>query len=478
MLSQRTKIVATLGPASRDPEVLRQAIAAGLSVARLNFSHGTYEEHAATVRLLRDLAQERNAPITLLQDLQGPKIRVGVLPAPLTLVPGESLSLMPIAAWTGAPGTVPVDYPDLASEAQPGNRVLLDDGLLELRVVAIAGVETRCEVVRGGLLKSRKGVNFPDLDLRLPSMTTKDHEDLAFGLAQGVDWISLSFVRKAEDIVQLKQAIAAQGYNTPVIAKIEKPQALACLKEIVAVADGIMVARGDLGVELRPEKVPLAQKAIVQECNRHSIPVIVATQMLESMIEQPRPTRAEASDVANAILDGADAVMLSGEFAVGKYPVQAIEMMACIAREVEAVYRPENLPPDVLDETHAIGEAIHTIADVLPLRCIVVSTRTGYSARLVSSERLPLPVYALTCEAATYFRTNLLWGVVPILMESGCERDFETFVAAAEATLQHRGQLAPGDRLLVVGGIPMNQGVNTNFLKIHRVGGGSAHGVF
>ncbi|NJK61042.1 MAG: pyruvate kinase [Oscillatoriales cyanobacterium SM2_1_8] len=471
MLFQRTKIVATLGPASRDPEILRQAIAAGLSVARLNFSHGTYAEHAATVRLLRELAQEMNTPIALLQDLQGPKVRVGMLPEPQKLIPGAPLVLMPITAWTGAPNTVPMDYPDLASEAQPGNRVLLDDGLLELRVTAIAGDETHCEVVRGGLLKSRKGVNLPDLDLRLPSMTEKDKEDLAFGLAQGVDWVSLSFVRKAEDIVQLKQMIAAHGYHTPAIAKIEKPQALACLPEIVAVADGIMVARGDLGVELNPEKVPLAQKTIVRECNRQGIPVIVATQMLESMIEQPRPTRAEASDVANAILDGADAVMLSGEFAVGKYPVQAIEMMARIAREVEAVYQPENLPPDVLDETHAIGEAIHTIADVLPLRCIVVSTRTGYSARLVSSERLPLPVYALTCEPATYFRTNLLWGIVPILMESGCERDFETFVTAAEQTLRQRGQAQPGDRLLVVGGIPMNQGANTNFLKIHRVGG-------
>ncbi|MCS6815659.1 MAG: pyruvate kinase, partial [Cyanobacteria bacterium] len=376
MLPQRTKIVATIGPASNKPETIEELIKAGLSVARLNFSHGSYDDHAQIVASFRRISQALDVPIALLQDLQGPKIRVGVLPDPIPLAIRETVELIPLPEWRQEPNTIPIDYPLLAKEAQAGNRVLLDDGLMELVVLATKDSATVCEVVRGGMLRSRKSVNLPDIDLSLPSMTPKDLQDLEFGLAQGVDWVSLSFVRKAEDIAALKQRIKDLGYDVPVIAKIEKPQAMHHLDEIIHIADGIMVARGDLGVELSPEKVPLAQKEIIKKCNRHAIPVITATQMLESMIENARPTRAEASDVANAILDGTDAIMLSGESAVGKYPVQAVEMMVKIAREIEAVYHPVNDPPETNDAPHAISEAIHTIEEILSLRAIVLCSIT------------------------------------------------------------------------------------------------------
>jgi pyruvate kinase len=466
MLPQRTKIVATIGPASNNPDTIRGLIMAGLSVARLNFSHGSYSDHAHTVATFRQIAQELDAPIALLQDLQGPKIRVGTLPEPISLTVGEQVEFLPVSQWQNAPHTIPIDYPLLAQEAQAGNRVLLDDGLLELVVLGTRDESTICEVVRGGILKSRKGVNLPDIDLSLPSMTAKDFADLEFGLSQGVDWISLSFVRKAKDIEALKQTIADRGYSVPVIAKIEKPQALAHLDEIIAIADGIMVARGDLGVELSPEKVPLAQKQIIKKCNRHGIPVITATQMLESMIENARPTRAEASDVANAILDGTDAVMLSGESAVGKYPIQAVEMMVKIAREVEAVFHPVNQPPETNDVTHAISEAIHTIEEILSPKAIVVFST--YSARLVSAERLRTPVYGVTTDRSVFYRLNLLWGVTPLLIPGADSIDH--FLRAVEQKLCDRGVACAGDQVLIVGGSSLLSSQDTNFIKIHNLG--------
>lgn len=468
MLAQRTKIVATIGPASNSPEVIRALIKAGLSVARLNFSHGSYSDHAHTVATFRQISQELDAPIALLQDLQGPKIRAGNLPAPITLEVGQQLELLPIAEWQNAPHTIPIDYPLLAQEARSGNRVLLDDGLLELVVLETRGTATICEVVRGGILKSRKGVNLPDIDLSLPSMTAKDFEDLEFGLSQGVDWVSLSFVRKARDIEALKQTIRDRGYDVPVIAKIEKPQALEHLDEIIAIADGIMVARGDLGVELSPEKVPLAQKEIIKKCNRHGIPVITATQMLESMIENARPTRAEASDVANAILDGTDAIMLSGESAVGKHPIEAVEMMVKIAREIEAVFHPVNDPPETNDAPHAISEAIHTIEEILPLKGIILFSMNGNSARLVAAERLRTPIYVVTAHKSIFYRLNLLWGVTPLwVTEAG---HVETFIKTVETMLCDRGVACDGDRVLIVGGSPLLESPNTNFIKIHTLG--------
>ncbi len=466
----RTKIVATIGPASHSVDVMRAMFKAGMAVARLNFSHGSYDDHAQTVTRLRQISAELERPLTLLQDLQGPKVRVGNLATgSISLVEGHQLDLLPIADFTGQADAVPIDYPHLAAEAEVGAQVLLDDGLLELTIEAIAPPAVRCKIVRGGLLKSRKGVNVPSLSLQLPSMTDKDKRDLEFGLSQGVDWVALSFVRRPEDIRALKQLLADWGASDmPVIAKIEKPQAIAQIDAILDECDGVMVARGDLGVEISPEKVPILQKQLIRACNRRSIPVITATQMLESMISNPRPTRAEASDVANAILDGTDAVMLSGESAVGQYPVQAVEMLARIATEVEQTFDFENLPPSQTDDTHAISEAITTIDHILDLRCIAAFTTTGYTARLVAAERLHTPIVAFTPDQRVYHRLNLTWGVTPLHISSSVA-SVEDLVYHIEHTLTHMGMAQTGDRILILGGSPVQVARGTNFLKIHRI---------
>lgn len=465
----RTKIVATLGPASNTPEVIEKLVQAGMNVARLNFSHGSYEDHARTVSLLRTISEKMDTPITILQDLQGPKIRVGLLPkGSIDLIEGEKITLVPIAEYQEQLDAVPIDYPDLAADAKLGEQVLLDDGLLELQIKEISGNSVVCEVIKGGILKNRKGVNFPNLNLRLPSLTEKDRQDLDFGISQGVDWISLSFVRKAEDVCSLKELLAAKGADIPVIAKIEKPQAVSNIEEIVNECDGLMVARGDLGVEMSPEKVPLLQKRIIRMCNRKGIPVITATQMLDSMINNPRPTRAEASDVANAIMDGTDAVMLSGESAVGSYPVAAVEMMARIAYEVEKDLRFENNPAAKSDETHALSEALNSIDNTLPLRWIVAFTSTGYTALIASAERPKAPVIALTHNIKVYHRLNLVWGVTPLFLDYKVET-FEKALLQAESLLVERKLAAVGDRILIMGGVPMQCPGGTNFLKIHTI---------
>lgn len=467
-LLHRTKIVATLGPASNSYDAIANLVKAGMSVARLNFSHGSYDDHAHTVSLLRSISEELDTPITILQDLQGPKIRVGQLPGAISLQAGESVTLVPMSENNNQPDTIPIDYPYLAEEAHPGAQVLLDDGLLELKVEEISHQSVRCQVIKGGMLKSRKGVNLPSLNLRLPSLTEKDIKDLEFGISQGIDWVSLSFVRSAEDIYALKQLLAAKGADVPVIAKIEKPQAIANLQAIINECDGLMVARGDLGVEMSPEKVPMLQKQIIRLCNQKGIPVITATQMLESMIQNPRPTRAEANDVANAIIDGTDAVMLSGESAVGAYPVQAVEMMARIAQEVEKDLQFVNHPPMDSDETHALSEALNAIDKIVDLRCIVAFTSSGYTARLASAERPKAPVIALTDNIQVYHRLNLVWGVKPLLLDFQVEL-FEDLVKQAETNLVQRNLAAPGDRILIVGGIPTQKSGGTNFLKIHTI---------
>jgi pyruvate kinase len=466
----RTKIVATIGPASSSPEILKQMVSAGMNVARLNFSHGSYEDHARMVALLRAVSMELDTPITLLQDLQGPKIRVGQLPdAGINLVEGEILKLVPADRPSDDSHTVSIDYPHLADDATPGTQVLLDDGLLELIVEAVEGDTVICKVVEGGILKSRKGVNLPSLNLRLPSMTEKDKKDLDFGLSQGIDWVSLSFVRKAEDVRVLKQLLIDKGHSdVPVIAKIEKPQAIANLEEIISEVNGLMVARGDLGVEMSPERVPLLQKQIIRLCNFQSKPVITATQMLDSMIRNPRPTRAEASDVANAILDGTDAVMLSGESAVGDYPIKAVEMLAKIAHDVEQELNFVNNPPFESDETHALSEALTAIDGVLALRCIVTFTSTGYTSILASKERPSVPVVALTLNEKVYHRLNLVWGVIPLLIDRPVTT-FEELIAQAEAILRERELAKSGDRVLIMAGIPTENPRGTNFIKIHRL---------
>jgi pyruvate kinase len=466
---RRTKIVATLGPASASPERIRELIRAGMDVARINFSHGTYADHARTLEVLRRASEELDTPVTILQDLQGPKIRVGEMPGgAIRLEPGATVTLVPVAAYDGRPGAIPLDYPHLASEARPGLPVLLADGAFALEMTGVDGPGVACRVVAGGDLKSRKGVNVPGLPLRLPSLTAKDEQDLAFGLAQGVDWISLSFVRSAADVRALKDRLKAQGAGQPVVAKIEKPQAVDHLEEIVAEAGGVMVARGDLGVEMNPEQVPMIQKRIIELCNRAGRPVITATQMLESMITEPRPTRAEASDVANAIIDGTDAVMLSGETAVGAHPVEAVAMMARIAREVEPRIEFRNYPPAERTETHAISEAVNVMEKILAPRCIVLLTSSGHTAALVAAERPRAPVVAVTRHPAVYHALNLLWGVKPIL-EERTETTFDGLLRLAEESLRRRGLVASGDRILVLGGVPADRPRGTNFIQVHTV---------
>lgn len=472
-LLHRTKIVATIGPASNSRDTILAMAKAGMSVARLNFSHGSYADHTHMIQLLRGVSQELNMPITLLQDLQGPKIRVGQLPdGVMELVEGDRLTLVPIGEETGHPNCVGIDYPYLAEDAQPGMQVLLDDGMLELKIETVEPPQVICRVLQGGPLKSRKGVNLPDLSLRLPSMTEKDREDLHFGVSQGVDWVSLSFVRRGADILALKDLLRSAGApETPVIAKIEKPQAIANLDDILAATDGVMVARGDLGVEMKAEKVPLLQKRIIRACNLRSIPVITATQMLDSMIEHARPTRAEASDVANAIIDGTDAVMLSGESAVGKFPVQAVQMLSRIAIDVEPEISFENHPPTKNNVTHALSESLNVIDRVLDLRCIVTYTESGYSAMIAAGERPRVPVIAFTPDRDVYHRLNLVWGTKPVLI-SEPSITFEEMTKLAETCLMRNGWASPGDQVLVMGGIPSNQPQGTNFLKIQTIGQG------
>jgi pyruvate kinase len=467
---RRTKIVATLGPVSSSPDVIRQLIRAGMDVARLNFSHGSHEEHARQIATLRALSQELDTPVTILQDLQGPKIRVGQLPGgAITLTPGDIISLIPEAKFAGREATVPLDYPHVAKNAAPGMRILLDDGLLELEVAEVVGDELRCRILEGGLLKSRKGVNFPDLVLPLPALTDQDVRDVEFGLAHGVDWISLSFVRSAADVRTLKELLTKKGVAKPIIAKIEKPQAIDNLDEILREVSGVMVARGDLGVEVSPEKVPMLQKRIIEKCNRLGLPVITATQMLESMIREARPTRAEASDVANAIIDGTDAVMLSGESAIGAYPVRAVEMMARIATEVEAAIDFKAYPANEPSVSHALSEGATVVARVIDLRAIVVMTTSGHTARLVAAERSRTAVFALTTDVDVYHSLNLHWGIKPLVV-ADAPQSFEALVDQAEAALRARKLVMAGDKILVIGGVPPGQHRGSNFMKVHLIG--------
>jgi len=466
---RRTKIVATIGPASSSPEMIKALILAGMDVARLNFSHGNYTDHAKVIHAIRAISEELGKPITLLQDLQGPKIRVGQLAGgEIELVNGDLVSLVPEAEYHGQSSMVPLDYPHAAEEARPGTCILLADGLFQLEVEEIKGNVLICRIIDGGILKNRKGVNFPDLKLKLPSMTEKDKQDLEFGLKNGVDWISLSFVRCAEDVRDLKKFIHDRGYSKPVIAKIEKPQAVENLEEILDEVHGIMVARGDLGVEMFPEKVPMIQKHIIEQCNRRGLPVITATQMLESMIHEPRPTRAEANDVANAIIDGTDCTMLSGESAVGEFPVKSVEMMDRIAREVESTIEFKTYPPLGHAEIVALSEAANRIEKVIGLACIAVLTTSGRSARYVAAERPKAPIYALTTSLVVYHGLNLIWGIKPIYVNETAE-SFDSLVNLTVVTLKRHKLIAPGDKILVMGGIPSNLPGGTNFVKIHTV---------
>lgn len=474
-MTRKAKIVCTIGPSSSSEAVLRDLVRSGMDVARLNFSHGTHDEHARRIERLRRVAEREGRSLGILQDLSGPKIRTGRLKyrTPVALKAGSELTITP----RDVPGTASViatTFPELAREVEPGSRILLADGLIELRVLAIRGDDLECEVINGGLLGEHKGINLPGALVRVPATTEKDQQDLEFGLKHGVDLVAVSFVRTAEDVREAKRLIAARHALVPVIAKLEKPQAVEHLEEILDVADGVMVARGDLGVEVAPEKVPIIQKHVIRRAAEWRKPVITATQMLESMIENPRPTRAEASDVANAVFDGTDALMLSAETAAGKYPREAVAIMSRIVVEAE-----DNMQTEVprrrrdglqLSISETICESVAHAAQDLDMRAIAVFTETGTTARLISKYRPQARIYAFSAVPEVRNRMNLLWGVRPLSCKHAPTSD--DMVRVAETTLLEGKAVEPGDVIAVVAGTSQSSG-STNFMRLHRIGADS-----
>src|ERR1051326_6755230 len=471
--TRRAKIVCTIGPSTNTEASLRELMRAGMDVARLNFSHGTHEEHARVIERLRKAAKAEDRTVCILQDLQGPKIRTGRLRdrRAVLLKTGSRITITP-RNILGTPTMISTSFQTLGEEVQPGSRILLSDGLIELKATAVRGGEVECEVVNGGELREHQGINLPGTPLRVPALTDKDRLDLEFGIHHGVDMVALSFVRTADDLREAKRLIGNRSDDLPVIAKLEKPQAIEHLDEIFEVADGVMVARGDLGVELPPEQVPIIQKHIIRRAAEKRKPVITATQMLESMIDHPRPTRAEASDVANAIFDGTDAVMLSAETASGKYPMQAVAMMGRIIVEAEShihdngqVRRRREHQALTISET--ICESVAHAAEELDMRAIAVYTETGTTARLVSKYRANSPVYAFAHRDNVCNRLNLYWGVHPI----GCERvrTAEQMLRNAESILTAKGRLARGDVMAIISGTRGASG-STNLMRLHVAG--------
>ena len=463
----RTKIVCTLGPATSTAEAIDSLIESGLDVARINFSHGTHEQHARTIGIVRDLATKRGRPIAILGDLQGPRIRIGDLDAPREVEPGSDVIFCP-EEEAGA-DDMPVTYEALATDVHVGDRILVDDGLIELVVLEVRAPRVTARVVHGGQVRSHKGINLPGVNVSAPSITEKDRADAAFAVEQRLDYLALSFVRRAADIAELRALVPK---SVLIVAKIEKDSALENIESILRASDGVMVARGDLGVELPFEEVPIAQKKIIRLANIIGRPVITATQMLESMIEHPRPTRAEASDVANAIIDGTDAVMLSAETAAGAYPRLAVQAMRRIIGEIEQHpfkrAREGYVGPEITATTEeTIAAATDTAQRMLGAPIIIVFTKSGFSARIVSAHRPQVPILALTDEARTYSQLALVWGVIPALVPH-CET-YEAMVARARQVVLSRGLAKEGDRVLVTAGVPFDVPGTTNVLRVERV---------
>ena len=476
-LMRRAKIICTLGPKSVEPDVLRAMAHAGMDVARLNFSHGDHDSHARAIATIRKVAEELGRPIGILQDLSGPKIRTGRLEnqQPVLLRPGTRIVLS-AAAGVGNAECVRTTV-DLSGEVKFGEPLLLADGMLELGVEEVRGRDIVCRVVSGGLLGENQGINVPNSKLSIPAVTPKDLTDLEFGLEQGVDFVALSFVREARDLHELRAHIATwanahegRGMDTLIVAKLEKPQAMEHLDEILNACEGVMVARGDLGVEVPPEKVPALQKTIISHARRRRCPVITATQMLESMTTHPRPTRAEASDVANAVLDGTDAVMLSGETAVGQFPVEAVAMMSRIIAEAESIPHSQALRLDTaeLSIPETIAESVAHVAQELRMAAIAVFTNSGSTARMVSSYRPPCPVYGLAPDARTRSRMTLYWGVTPVSSPEILTTD--EMLGLAERRMLDLKLVRPGDIMAIVAGSPFGVPGQTNLLKILRAG--------
>ena len=469
---RRAKIVCTLGPASHSARMIDRLMRAGMDVARLNFSHGTYDEHAAAVKLIRAASARYQKPIAILADLPGPKIRTGALEG------GQSVLLragqrFTISAESRAGNTegVSVTYTRLPAEVRRGDRILLADGLIELRVESSAGKRILCRVISGGMLGEQKGVNLPGVRLRIPALTAQDRRHLAFALSLGVNYIGVSFVRRAQDVLDAKAAVARAGHKTPIIAKLEKPEAIDNLESILQVTDGVMVARGDLGVEMSPERVPVVQKLVIARAREALLPVITATQMLESMTEHPRPTRAEASDVANAVFDGSDALMLSAETAAGRYPVESVEMMDRIIREAESHITRFSRPHRGARATvpDAVADLICHASEELNMKVIAVFTESGSTARLISKHRPRPPIIAFSLNQETRRKISLYWGVQPrtcVLV-----RDVEDMAAHAERRLLEERLVRRGDIVGIVAGTPFGIGGTTNLVKFHVVGG-------
>lgn len=490
---RRTKIVCTLGPATSTEERIEALMRAGMDVARINFSHGVQEQHAATIARVRSVAARLNRPVAILQDLQGPKIRTGSLEggAPVFLTDGHRfvITTRPV---TGNGKMVSTTYADLPKDVKRGDTILLSDGAIELRVTGVVKQDVICEVIHGGSLAEHQGINLPGVAVSAPALTDKDRSDLVFGVEQGVDYIALSFVRRPDDVTEAKDLVEetlrklpepcapsprelhpsayAAERTIPVIAKLEKPEAITALDDILRVADGVMVARGDLGVELPLEQVPMIQKDVIAKANERGLPVITATQMLESMVEHPRPTRAEASDVANAILDGTDAVMLSAETAVGKYPVEAVQVMARIACESEPYCR--HGPFEHYDRrrthAHAVASAAHILAREAGAHLIAAFTRTGTSAHLISKERPVVPVVAYTPFEQVYRRLALWWGVMP--RRSELLGTTEQLISWVDEQLREEGLVQAGDEVVIMGGMPVAGSARTNFVKLQHIG--------
>lgn len=472
--SRRTKIVCTLGPSSNTFEDIEKLYRAGMNVVRINFSHGTHADHERTIGFVREIAKKHQYAIPVLMDLQGPKIRVGTMKDGGQVLEQNSIVTLTSKDVEGDQSTIPIDYPYLAGDAQEGNQILIDDGLLELRIIKKEGEKLTAKVVVGGLLKSRKGVNLPDVKISMSSLTQKDIEDLEFGLKTGVDFVAMSFVRSAKDVQDVTSRIRAAGSNAAIIAKIEKPEAVEVIDDIIEEADGIMVARGDLGIEIPSEKVPLVQKNIIERCRMAGKPVITATQMLDSMIQNPRATRAESSDVANAVMDGTDAVMLSGETAAGKYPVEAVRTMSKIVKSIEdnakSIYfnlkyrKPEWKEKQIIE---SLAYSCVTIADNIEAKAISTITHSGNTARRIAKFRPNVPIIAFTESRIVRRQLNLVWGVQSVQLHEIFDTDIS--VKLMEDYLVENGLLNSGDRVIIATGMPLAKRGRTNMIKVSTI---------
>lgn len=470
---RRTKIVCTIGPGCENVEILKKMMQAGMDVARLNFSHGTHAEHEKRIKLVRQAASEGSYNVALLLDTKGPEIRIGKFKEePVTLIEGNKV-ILTTEEILGDSERIHVNYSGLPADVKQGDTVLIADGLIELKVLNSTEKEIECEILNGGKLTSQKGVNVPGVKISLPAMTEQDISDIKFGIAQNMDFIAASFVRKPADVLAIREVLEEAGADLDIIAKIENREGVENVAEIIKVVDGIMVARGDLGVEIPAEEVPLLQKRIIDKCNRLGKPVITATQMLESMIQNPRPTRAEASDVANAIFDGTDAVMLSGETAVGKYPVEAVKTMAKIAECSEkALNYEEILSKKRLIQTRTVTDSISyatcAMAQDLGAAAIITATQTGYTSIMVSKYRPRSPVIAVTPVESILRKMALVWGVKPVLTMETKTTD-EMISAAVNCTLA-AGLIKSGDLVVITAGVPAGIHGTTNLIRVHTVG--------